>query len=276
MLTITKTNSCGDTMRDKQLLEKAQKDFVSNIPNIDTLITKMQALSETVPISVRYSDNLEAEHMQWISNGEVEKCKESFYNDFATLVRQGGIYAESILKHVEYSTVMQCVVYTNAAINGGAPPKVAWALREFFLRKTDKASTINEYYAICYNLLMTCVEMTKELKSRDSLNLYVRKAKSIIANNLESIISVKQLSNQLGITADYLCKVFKASEGLSIKRYISEQRLKTAAYLLKHTDYSLIDICQLCGFSSQDYFAKLFKAFWGESPAKYRIQHSDI
>lgn len=266
----------GDNVKEKHILDKVQKDFVSNIPNIDTITIKMQALSETVPIGERYGDNLEAEHMEWISNGEVEKCRESFYNDFTNLVLKGGVFAESITKHVEYSTVMQCVIYTNAAINGGVSPKVAWAIREFFLRKTDKASSITEYYSICYELLMTCVTIARELRNSASTNKYVNKAKAIVASNLESIVSVQDLAKQLGITADYLCKVFKSYEGKSIKNYISEQRLKTAAQLLRYTDYSIIDICQLCGFSSQSYFAKLFKEFFGESPIKYRKTQTSI
>ncbi|MCD8218283.1 MAG: helix-turn-helix transcriptional regulator [Clostridiales bacterium] len=253
-------------VNEKQILDKAHENFISNIPDIDMIAMKMQALSETVSISERYGDNLESEHMEWISNGEVEKCKASFCNDFTKLIMQGGIYANSVLKHVEYAAVMQCVIYTNAAINGGVSARTAWAIREFFLRKIDKAVSINEYYSICYELLITCVEMVKELKVTPVKNIYVKKAKAIITSNLEKTVSVSQVAKQLGITSDYLCRVFKSNEGITVKQYLSEQRLKTAARLLQSTDYPVIEICQLCGFSSQGYFAKLFKKIlWRQS-----------
>ena len=167
-------------LKDIDYVEKLHQKFLEDVPNIDITKIRAIALSEALPDYERYSENLEENHLEWISRGEVELCRESFINNFYRLAMQTGFFADNIVKHLEYTAVTQVVQVTYAAIQGGIPPKVAWSLREFFIRKIGNANKAIDYYKISYEVLMVFVEMVRELSKVCTDNLYINKAKSII------------------------------------------------------------------------------------------------
>lgn len=58
--------------------------------------------------------------------------------------------------------------------------------------------------------------------------------------------------------------------GLPPGRWILEKRLNRAAYLLSHSDHSVIDIICDSGFKNISHFNKVFKKQFGLSPIRYR------
>ncbi|MBQ2977339.1 MAG: helix-turn-helix transcriptional regulator [Clostridia bacterium] len=51
---------------------------------------------------------------------------------------------------------------------------------------------------------------------------------------------------------------------------INEMRMKNALHLLKTTRLQIQNIAQLCGIADPNYFTKLFKRFYGLTPAQFR------
>ena len=72
---------------------------------------------------------------------------------------------------------------------------------------------------------------------------------------------------------NYINRVFKASMGESLHRYIIHYRLGIAKTLLTGTDASIEEISQSVGFDSPSYFSKYFKEYFGESPLSFRTNY---
>lgn len=88
--------------------------------------------------------------------------------------------------------------------------------------------------------------------------------------NLSSKIKRKTFSVQLGLSEDYLTKIFKAELGLGLWEYLNIFRLDKAKKLLIKTDLSVSKISSMCGFESASYFNKAFKKFYKANPLSFR------
>ncbi|NMF87255.1 helix-turn-helix transcriptional regulator [Aromatoleum petrolei] len=99
----------------------------------------------------------------------------------------------------------------------------------------------------------------------------VARARIIIQNRLgDHALSVKCLAGQLGCTADYLSHLFGQTAGEHLVAYINRQRMERGARLLRETGMAGKEIAWACGFASQSYFIRNFRAHFGMTPAAWR------
>ena len=73
-----------------------------------------------------------------------------------------------------------------------------------------------------------------------------------------------------GITTTHFSRTFKAMYSTTPVKYINNLRLEKACALLTHTNLSIAEISDQCGFADSSYFSKTFKSAYGQSPANYR------
>ncbi len=79
---------------------------------------------------------------------------------------------------------------------------------------------------------------------------------------------------QCEMNPDYLCKIFKSNEGVSINEYIKNIRLKKALETLSNTDRKIIEIALDVGYDNLATFYRHFTQFYKISPNKIRIKKS--
>ncbi len=91
-----------------------------------------------------------------------------------------------------------------------------------------------------------------------------------IDENLSSDISYKTICDNLYISQSTLYYLFGKHYGCTVHEYINNRRLERAAELLRNSAKSVGEIAFQSGFSSQNYFSRLFREKYGTSPAKYR------
>jgi YesN/AraC family two-component response regulator len=91
-----------------------------------------------------------------------------------------------------------------------------------------------------------------------------------IKQNLDQNISLDTISQHVFVNKSYLCRIFKATTGLSVHDYINNERIKVAKVLLGTTDDSIEMISEICGYNNKSYFERVFKKYTESSPHKYR------
>ena len=57
---------------------------------------------------------------------------------------------------------------------------------------------------------------------------------------------------------------------ITVIDYLNNIRIKNACDYLINTDKGVLEISQLCGFNSSEYFSNVFKKFTTLSPSEYR------
>lgn len=83
-------------------------------------------------------------------------------------------------------------------------------------------------------------------------------------------IHLDDIAERLHYSKEHLCRVFHEETGMTLQDYILRQRISEAKIQLRHTDYSLAEIAENTGFSSQSYFQKVFRKYTGMTPAACR------
>lgn len=91
-----------------------------------------------------------------------------------------------------------------------------------------------------------------------------------INKNYASEFKISELADRCFLDKTYFSRQFKKYLGKTPKEYQIQCRLEQAAYLLQTSDYSLTDIANMTGFSSQSFFTKLFKREYDAVPSEYR------
>lgn len=91
-----------------------------------------------------------------------------------------------------------------------------------------------------------------------------------VDNNYYNRISLEEAATIANFSPHYFCKFFKRMTGVTFFDYLNEYRCEKADLLLRTTDKSIMEIALESGFSSCQYFSKIYHRFRGYSPSETR------
>lgn len=94
--------------------------------------------------------------------------------------------------------------------------------------------------------------------------------KKYLDSNYSSKITIDELAKLSNLNKYYLIHSFNKYFGYSPINYLCKIRIRVAKELLANSDYSIAQISQSAGFSSQSYFSQCFIKDCGISPSGYR------
>lgn len=92
-------------------------------------------------------------------------------------------------------------------------------------------------------------------------------------NYLDSNLSVDQMSQYVGLSVNYMRRLFKEEMNVSVSEYLTAFRMEKAKELLVLTDEPARKIGASVGFENTNYFYVLFKKHVGMTPDHYRREH---
>ena len=128
----------------------------------------------------------------------------------------------------------------------------------------DLMRTLYEIYGI---VLQTENKVYREKGIKEKLE----EARSYLEGHYaDPNLSVESLAEQAGMSAVYFRKLFKEQYGIPPSRHLTSVRLKNAKELMKYPFLSLEDCALQSGFSSVQYFCRVFKEATKVTPAKFR------
>ena len=146
-----------------------------------------------------------------------------------------------------------------------------WAENDIKHIYTEALNRDLGYGKICNShLTILLTNIYRKVLKKGSNNSVCEKIKDLIEKNLQ--INIKELAAVLNYHPFYLNEVFKKNEGVTLHKYLIQQRLIKAYELISTTQMPLIDIADICGFSSQSHFSSVFKNTYRITPGKLRRQ----
>ena len=93
-----------------------------------------------------------------------------------------------------------------------------------------------------------------------------------INKNYTKKLTLQMVSNQLHISKNYLCHLFKQQTGYKFCEYVNIQRVNRAKELIEKNKKTFEYISFECGFSSQSHFSTTFKKYTGLTPNEFKKQ----
>ena len=95
------------------------------------------------------------------------------------------------------------------------------------------------------------------------------------SNYIENI-TLESIAREFHYNKSYLAYAFKKLTGCTITEYINKNRCHYAETLLKTTNIRIQDIAEMCGFSSDTNFRRVFKRYRGFSPTNVRKIYKEL
>ena len=96
------------------------------------------------------------------------------------------------------------------------------------------------------------------------------KIRAFIAENFNRRISTHDLAGYLSLSVTRTCHAVRESCGKPFSELLTDERLAHAELFLRHTDYRIGEIAELCGFPSVEHFTRTFHRRNRMSPGQFR------
>ncbi len=136
---------------------------------------------------------------------------------------------------------------------------VADSLNEISLQKSNTAL-----------IMLNVLRIIKDQITKPLLNELVRKIENFLLNNYKRPITLEDIEKETYFTKTHCHTVFKKEKGITIIEYLNNIRVSKAKELLIEGAFTLEEIAEETGFTSYNYFSRVFKKVTSYTPKEYR------
>lgn len=135
------------------------------------------------------------------------------------------------------------------------------------LNKCETIEEIKNNFTTMFNHVYTQLEKQKNSK----YGVLVNDAIDIINRHYaDETLCQNTIADKLGISPNYLGRLFKTYTNKSIGDYLNKLRVEKTLELLEESNMSVSDVAAKAGFYSKSYFYTIFKRITGITPSEYR------
>ena len=102
-------------------------------------------------------------------------------------------------------------------------------------------------------------------------NHLLNMAKDYIHEQLgNASLNLEAVSDHVGLSRVYFCRLFHQMEGISFNAYLKKARIEAAKHLLLTTSMKVFEVSNAVGFSHAKYFGSVFKETVGQTPVEFQ------
>jgi YesN/AraC family two-component response regulator len=98
----------------------------------------------------------------------------------------------------------------------------------------------------------------------------VKRAVAYLHQNFSRPLARWEIADGIGVSEDYLSRLFKREVGISPWEYLNRYRVYQAKEMLRQSMDSVSEIAGRVGFADSAYFSRVFRQITGVSPSAYR------
>lgn len=121
--------------------------------------------------------------------------------------------------------------------------------------------------------LLFCKYPVKDNHNSFSSSDFIEIIKQYICDNISPELSLEKVAEHFCLTPNYLSKIFHEYNQMTFSNYLKEAKLKKAAQLLKDKNLLVQTIAEEVGYSTPNYFNRIFKEHYGITPLQYRRKY---
>ncbi len=208
-----------------------------------------------------------------LKNAIINGDELSFSQHFDARMDKGlGQISLDPVRQQKYRAVIVINVFTNAAIDGGMDPQLAFNLSDKYCLEMDELESVPSVQSVMKAAGIDFCRRIRDLKGKQEYSREISLCIKYIYEHVYEQVTVGDLEAVAGMNRKSLGIKFKSETGMSIPEYVMNEKLNEACFLLKTTDMELGEISYLLCFSSQSHFTARFKEKHGVTPKKYRTQ----
>lgn len=139
---------------------------------------------------------------------------------------------------------------------------------DYFQELLSRATEgVNDLFMFCGEAVVRCTQLIVAAHNEDSISEQIRR---YVSANLGQDLSRDSVAAHIGLSPEYVSRLFKQETGINLVNYIQTERLQAACSMLMGSELSVSEIAARLGFDNFAYFSKLFRKHTGVSPSTYR------
>ncbi|OXM85396.1 helix-turn-helix domain-containing protein [Paenibacillus rigui] len=211
-----------------------------------------------------YPMDLEKQMMDGVKSGEADKWREAL-TEFIDRIRENK-FDEMMLALNQLVLVAERATAAMVDLSNDDIRYELESLRNK-LRQPDSLEQFEARFVELCERTMSLRDqqfMGKTRKSVERILDYIHEHYTDPNLNLDILVEI------VGLSTNYVRKIFKEQMGISVSQYITELRLQKAEEQLVRTSEPAKRIGELVGFENTSYFFVLFKKKYGKTPDHYR------
>ena len=212
----------------------------------------------------------ERREQQAIRDGSLERFERAVNEPLVGSVGNIRVEENRLFKDL---ALMVYMLSTRSAMEGGLDCEECFNLNDIFLEQVEHKTSGQEAFQLLRFAQHDLVMRVANLKNSKNQNPLVEEAKQYIKQHIRGDVSVKAVAEYLGVTENYLSRIFSKCEKKGMKQYVLELKIENAGLFLIYTDMACDEIAYYYGFSSSSHFAKTFRRKMGKTPLEYRREH---
>ena len=181
-----------------------------------------------------------------IEQGDLQSLRQSLAEDYPGQI---GTLAKDEIRHQKNLGIVVVTLASRAAIRGGLLPEISFSMSDLFIQKLEEISD-----PVVLDHMMRQFEFQ-----------YAQAVADLRARRPEKQAEPPHITR----CKDY---IFLASEGITISRFILNEKISLTKNLLTYSSYTYSEIAAYLGFSSQSHLGKSFKTETGMTLRQYRLK----
>lgn len=138
-----------------------------------------------------------------------------------------------------------------------------------FRHQTDSCTLFSQLQKVLPSMVTDYLKLIRDYSRRHYSNL-IRASLDYIDFHFAEQITLVGLAERFSVSDTYLSSRFMQETGMNFVTYLNTVRIRYACTLLEKLQISMQKVAELCGFSSSNYFARVFHQQMGMSPTAYR------
>jgi len=161
---------------------------------------------------------------------------------------------------------------SRAALDGGAPIKDILAFTMLLTKDLKNLKNIDEISSWMSHALQYYCESITPLFEKET-TAEIKKAVQYVNHHYKDNIKLTDVARHVHLNPSYFSFLFKKGTGASFVDYVLDLRIEESKDLLVNTARSINEIAVAVGFTSQSYFARVFRQRTGRTPGIYRQKY---
>ncbi len=240
-------------------------------PSTQRDLEAVPALTEEILIKRRETFNFHTpyEHelflLDIVRTGDIKKLEDSSSRSASGTP---GVLSKDPLRNRKNLLIASVATVTRAAMDGGVPEEVAYAMSDSFIRKSEDALDIQTVDALNARAIRDFTLAVASYKKK-VVSARARKCIDYIQKYLYQHIELSLLADELHTSRSTVSRIFSKEIGLCFTEYVQKERIEAAKKMLKFTELSMLEISSMLTFATQSYFIAVFKKHTGKTPAEF-------
>ncbi len=282
----------------KEYVYRLQEDEVSSLLNsmrFNVSGTGRRVFSDSTVLG---KINIPQNRFLYIENGAVNISVDNnmyslekgdlFFSKAFSVVEAATLTKNSIIKYVYFdispihleSIFLKEILFSKSHFKMQSKDEIVRIILDNIIKSAEELK--DGYYYMAQNFLNLLIleiyqiayighaNKTKNIYYKNEKEKYLAAATKYINDNIDLNITLEDIEKEIGITKNYIYKIFKEILNTSPKEYIISHKLELSKKLLKSSELSIKEIALKLSFSSDSHFNKSFKNHFGITPKKYK------